>query len=103
MRCCSVQTFWSTGAWPTAVAWHLSHLDDDLAFSTSCFDVSHSLFGRFKLEDPVQDRAYAPCLDERTDLFQLIPACSHEEKGIADLMTFGQPSDPEAEQTHHQF
>src|SRR5881394_1523056 len=74
----------------------LSNLDDDLAFCTSCFDVSHRLFGRFKWEDPVQDRSYGARLDERTDLSQLIPACSHEKKRIVDLMTFGLSSDPEA-------
>ena len=74
----------------------LSNLDDDFPFCTSLFDVSHCLFGRFKWEDPVQDWAYGARLDERTDLSQLIPACSHEEKGIVDLMTLGLSSDPEA-------
>jgi len=74
----------------------LSNLDDDFPFCTSLFDVSHRLFGRFKWADPVQDRAYGALLDERTDLSQLIPACSHEEKGIVDLMTLGLSSDPEA-------
>src|SRR6266446_9038859 len=74
----------------------LSNIDDDFPFCTSLFDVSHRLFGRFKWEDPVQDRAYGARLDQRTDLSQLIPACSHEEKGIVDLMTLGLSSDPEA-------
>ena len=74
----------------------LSNLDDDFPFCTSLFDVRHRLFGRFKWEDPVQDWAYGARLDERTDLSQLIPACSHKEKGIVDLMTFGLSSDPEA-------
>src|SRR5258706_3716408 len=81
----------------------LSNLDDDLPFCTSLFNVSHRLFGRFKWEDPVQDRAYSARLDERTDLSQLIPVCPHEEKRIVDLMTLGLSSDPEAQETHHQF
>src|ERR1700694_1308870 len=69
----------------------------------SLFDVSHRLFGRFKREDAIQHRAYGAHLDERGDLSQLIPACSHEEKGIIDLMTLGLSSDPEAQKTHHQL
>src|SRR5438034_7816074 len=50
-------------AWPC-----LSHLDDDLALCTSCFDVSHRLFGRFEGKDPIHHWAYDPRLNERTDL-----------------------------------
>jgi len=46
----------------------LSHLDDDLAFCTSFFDVSQSLFGRFEWKDPIHNWAYDPRIDERTDL-----------------------------------
>lgn len=46
----------------------LSHLDDNLAFGTSCFDVSQSLFGRFEWKDPIHYGAYDPRIDERTDL-----------------------------------
>src|SRR5437899_7646781 len=74
----------------------LSNFDDDFPFCTSLLDVSHRLFGRFKWEDPVQDRACGARLDERTDLSQLIPARSHEEKRIVELMTFGLCSDSEA-------
>ena len=38
----------------------LSQLDDDLAFCTPGFDISHSLFGRFEWKDPVHNRAYDP-------------------------------------------
>jgi hypothetical protein len=74
----------------------LSNFDNDFPFCTSRFDVSHRLFGRFKCEDPVQDRAYGARLDQRTDLSQLIAARSHEEKGIVDLMTSGLSPDPQA-------
>ena len=46
----------------------LSHLDDDLAFCTSFFDVSQSLFGRFEWKDPIHNWTYDPRIDERTDL-----------------------------------
>ena len=46
----------------------LSHLDDDLAFRTPGFDISHSLFGRFEWKDPIHNWAYDPGIDERTDL-----------------------------------
>ena len=58
----------------------LSHLDDDLAFCTSFFDVSQSLFGRFEWKDPIHNWAYDPRIDERTDLAQLVSAWSHEKK-----------------------
>src|SRR5437899_11131427 len=74
----------------------LSNLDDDLPFCTSLLDVSHRLFGRYKWEDSIDNRAYGACLDERTELSQLISAGSHEEKRIVDLVTLGLPSDPEA-------
>ena len=34
----------------------LFHLDDDLAFCTSFFDVRQGLFGRFEWKDPIHDR-----------------------------------------------
>jgi hypothetical protein len=46
----------------------LSHLDDDLAFCTSFFDVSQSLFGRCEWKDPIHHWAYDPSIDESTDL-----------------------------------
>ena len=46
----------------------LSDLDDDLAFCTSCFDVSQSLAGRFEWKDPIHNWAYDPGIDERRDL-----------------------------------
>ena len=46
----------------------LFHPDDDLAFCTSRFDISHSLFGRFEWKDPIHKWAYDPGIDERTDL-----------------------------------
>ncbi len=58
----------------------LSHLDDDLAFCTSFFDVSQSLFGRFEWKDPIHHWAYDPRIDERTNLAQLVSACSHEKE-----------------------
>ena len=45
----------------------LSQLDDDLAFCTPGFNISHSLFGRFEWKDPVNNRSYDPGIDERTD------------------------------------
>src|SRR6266487_959358 len=72
----------------------LFHLDDDLAFRASFFDVGHGLVGRFEGEDPVHDRLDDPGLDERSDLAELIPACPHEEERIAHLATFGRLPDP---------
>ena len=73
----------------------LSNLDNDFPFCTSRFDVRHCLFGRFKWNDSVQDRSDGARVYEGTDLSQLVPAGSHEEKGILDLMMLGLPSDTE--------
>ncbi len=56
------------------------HLDDDLAFRTSCFDVSQGRVGRFKRKDPIHDRADASGIDERADLVQLFAVGFHEQK-----------------------
>jgi Protein of unknown function (DUF2840) len=58
----------------------LSHLDDDLASCTPFLDVSQSLFGRCEWKDPIHHWAYDPRIDERTDLAQLVSACSHEKE-----------------------
>jgi hypothetical protein len=46
----------------------LSHLDDDLAFRTSIFDVDHGLFDRFEWKDSIHDWAYDSRIEERCDL-----------------------------------
>ena len=58
----------------------LSHLDDDLAFCTSLFDVSHSLVSRVEWKDPIHNRANDSGINERADLAQLAPICSHEKE-----------------------
>jgi hypothetical protein len=45
----------------------LSHLDDDLSFCTSFFDVGQSLPGRFEWKNPIHNWAYDPGIDERSD------------------------------------
>ncbi len=46
----------------------LSHPDDNLAFCTSSFDVSHSLIGRLEWKDPIHNWPNNPGIDEATDL-----------------------------------
>jgi hypothetical protein len=46
----------------------LSHLDDDLALCTSCFDVSQRLVGRFEWKDLIHNGADDPSIDQRADL-----------------------------------
>jgi len=46
----------------------LPHLDDDLAFGTSVFDVGHGLFDRFEWKDSIHNWAYDPGFYERSDL-----------------------------------
>ena len=58
----------------------LSHLDDDLAFGVSFFDVGQSVFGRCKGKDTIHNRADDSGIDERGDLAQLVPARPHEQK-----------------------
>jgi hypothetical protein len=58
----------------------LSHFNDNLAFCTSFLDVNESLFGRCEWKDPIHHWAYDPRIDERTDLAQLVSACSHEKE-----------------------
>jgi hypothetical protein len=58
----------------------LSHFNDDLAFCSSCLDVNQSLFGRCEWKDPIHHWADDPRIDERSDLAQLVSACSHEKE-----------------------
>ena len=46
----------------------LSDLDDDLAFCTSCLDVSQSFARRFEWKDPIHNRTDSTGIDERRDL-----------------------------------
>jgi len=46
----------------------LSHPDDNLAFCTSSFEVSHSLVGRLEWKDPIHNWPNNPRIDEATDL-----------------------------------
>ena len=52
---------------PLRLADSLSHLDDDFAFRTSCFDVGQRLFGQFKGKDAIDHGTDDPGIDERGD------------------------------------
>ena len=58
----------------------LSYLDDDLAFCTPSFEVSHRLVGRLEWKDSIHNGAYGAGLDEASNLAQLPSACFHEEE-----------------------
>ena len=46
----------------------LSHLDNDLSFSTPFFDVCHSFIGCFKLKYLIYNWSYDTRINERSDL-----------------------------------
>src|ERR1700736_3285802 len=78
----------------------LAHLDDDLAFRATAFDVGQRVFGRFEREHAIDDRSYDPGIDERTDLAQLVAARPHEEKRVAHSRLPRHPADAIAHETH---
>lgn len=84
------QKRWTTFAspeWPPFWQAHQSpHLDNDFAFGSPGIDVGHRLPDRFEGKDPIHNRAYDTGIDEGCDQAQLVSACPHEQKRIANVL-----------------
>src|SRR5436309_15330060 len=78
----------------------LSHLDDDLPFLATPFEVSPSLFGGFEREDPIHDLPDDARFNEGCDLAQLLAVRSHENKRVGNAVVIGLLPDAEAQKAH---
>ena len=59
----------------------LPYLDHDLALRSTRFDVRQRFIRRLEWKDPVHHRADGTCIDQSSNLSQLVAACFHEEEG----------------------